>query len=185
PADFDELMQILDKELRLVTPTDPEGAVDNAEFGSRISDSAAPPLSKGGQGGSGEELSFSASSGGVGTEIRNPEFEIRDTYYQLTHDFLVPSVRRWLVRRQQETRRGRAELLLAEKTDFWMARPERRYLPSWWQWLRVRTLTSKADWTTAERAMMRSAGRTHLVRGILLAIGLALVGFGAREGYQY
>jgi serine/threonine protein kinase len=35
-------------------------------------------------------------------------------YYQLTHDYLVPSLRDWLTRKQKETRRGRAELLLAE-----------------------------------------------------------------------
>lgn len=41
--------------------------------------------------------------------------EIPNSFYQLTHDFLVPSVRRWLVRKQQETRSGRAELLLEDK----------------------------------------------------------------------
>ena len=35
-------------------------------------------------------------------------------YYQLTHDYLVPSLRDWLTRKQRETRRGRAELRLAE-----------------------------------------------------------------------
>src|SRR5262249_44718267 len=29
-------------------------------------------------------------------------------YYQLTHDYLVPSLRDWLTRKQKETRRGRA-----------------------------------------------------------------------------
>ena len=36
-------------------------------------------------------------------------------YYQLTHDYLVPSLRKWLTRKQKETRRGRAELRLAER----------------------------------------------------------------------
>jgi hypothetical protein len=36
-------------------------------------------------------------------------------YYQLTHDYLVPSLREWLTRKQKETRRGRAELRLAER----------------------------------------------------------------------
>ena len=36
-------------------------------------------------------------------------------YYQLTHDYLVHSLRDWLTRKQRETRRGRAELRLAER----------------------------------------------------------------------
>ena len=35
--------------------------------------------------------------------------------YQLTHDYLVPSLRAWLTRKQRESRRGRAELRLAER----------------------------------------------------------------------
>ena len=37
-------------------------------------------------------------------------------YYQLTHDYLVHSLRDWLTRKQRETRRGRAELRLAERS---------------------------------------------------------------------
>ena len=53
-------------------------------------------------------------------------------YYQLTHDYLVPSLRDWLTRKQRETRRGRAELRLAERAfvSSGTARPENRYLPS-------------------------------------------------------
>ncbi len=36
-------------------------------------------------------------------------------YYQLTHDYLVHSLRVWLTRKQRETRQGRAELLLEER----------------------------------------------------------------------
>ena len=38
-------------------------------------------------------------------------------FYQLTHDYLVPSIREWLTRKQRETRRGRAELRLAERSS--------------------------------------------------------------------
>ena len=48
--------------------------------------------------------------------------------YQLTHDFLVPSIREWLVRKQKESRRGRAELRLAERGALWQAKPEARQL---------------------------------------------------------
>ena len=37
-------------------------------------------------------------------------------FYQLTHDYLVPSLRDWLTRKQKETRRGRAQLRLEERS---------------------------------------------------------------------
>src|SRR5262249_19575948 len=73
PQDFDDLIRILDSEIRLITPTDPEG----------------------------KEGASSSQPG--------------QKYYQLTHDYLVPSLRDWLTRKQKETRRGRAQLLLADR----------------------------------------------------------------------
>ena len=63
-----------------------------------------------------------------------PQCETGAKYYQLTHDYLVHSLRDWLTRKQKETRRGRAELLLADRAAVWNARPENRQLPSLWQW---------------------------------------------------
>ena len=40
-------------------------------------------------------------------------------YYQLTHDYLVHSLRDWLTRKQRETRRGRAELRLEDRAALW------------------------------------------------------------------
>src|SRR5262249_28864969 len=113
PADFDDLLGILDGELRLITPTDPEG---------------------------GEATDESASRTRPGQQ-----------YYQLTHDYLVPSLREWLTRKQKETRRGRAELRLAERAAFWNARPESRHLPGWWEWAGIRLLTRPKDWTPPQR----------------------------------
>ena len=67
--------------------------------------------------------------------------------FQLTHDYLVPSLREWLTRQQRSTRRGRAELCLAERAAAWEARPERRNLPSTREWLAIRFLTRSAHWT--------------------------------------
>ena len=75
PRDFEDLIAILDRELRLITPTDPEGSTGASQSGDP----------------SGER------------------------FYQLTHDYLVPSLREWLTRKQRETRRGRAELRLMER----------------------------------------------------------------------
>lgn len=97
-------------------------------------------------------------------------------YYQLTHDYLVPSLREWLTRKQKETRRGRAELRLEGRARSWSDRRERRQLPSLWEWVGIRALTAPGRWTAPERAMMRRAGRLHggrlVAAGALLAAGL-------------
>src|SRR5262249_38593685 len=136
--EFTDLLRILDSEIRLLTPTDPEGK--------------------------------------EGAEESPSQVQAGEKYYQLTHDYLVPSLREWLTRKQKETRRGRAELRLAERAALWNARPERRHLPAWWEWLNVRLFTRKKSWTPPQRQMMRKAGRYHLARGLAVLVALLLLG---------
>jgi serine/threonine protein kinase/formylglycine-generating enzyme required for sulfatase activity len=151
PKDFDALLGILDGELRLLTPTDPEG-----------SDVASVAVSA--RRGNGQ---IELPHGGL-TPSRSPE-----QYYQLTHDYLVPSLRDWLTRKQKETRRGRAELRLAERAAAWNAKPETRQLPAWWEWANIYLLTRQQEWTNSPRLMMRKATRYHALRGAILALLLA------------
>lgn len=139
--DFDDLVQILDGELRLIAPTDPKGR---------------------------EETDTSLVQTG-------------QKYYQLTHDYLVPSLRDWLTRKQKETRRGRAELFLADRAAEWSARPENRQLPSLLQFIQIKWLTAPQNWTSPQRKMMRKAGRYHAVRALLVAAVLGLLGWGGFE----
>ena len=104
-------------------------------------------------------------------------------YYQLTHDYLVPSLRDWLSRKQKETRRGRAELLLADRAAVWNARPENRQLPSLSQWFRIRWLTAKKQWTPPQRKMIGRATRYHALRAFVAAACLILLAFIGWEGY--
>ena len=98
-----------------------------------------------------------------------------ETYYQLTHDFLVPPIRRWLIRKERETGRGRAERLLAETTAFWRDRPARRRLPSFLEWLRILGFTSRRNWSSDEHRMMRAATRYYLTgAAVAIVIGVAL-----------
>lgn len=96
-------------------------------------------------------------------------------YYQLTHDYLVPSLRTWLTRKQKETRRGRAELLLEDRAVVWNARPENRQLPSVWQWFSILYWTSKESWTLSQRKMMLKARRYHVTWGLFALGVLALI----------
>lgn len=134
PSDFADLIRILDTQLRLITPTDLEGAMLDADN--------APV----------EQVKAGA------------------VYFQLTHDFLVPSLRDWLTRKQQETGAGHAELKLAERTNLCTAKPENRYLPSLVEWLSIRRLTDRKKWTTPQQSLMQRATRVH---GSRLAFGLA------------
>ncbi len=96
-----------------------------------------------------------------------------EKYYQLTHDYLVPSLQKWLTRKQKETRRGRAELLLADRATVWNARPENRQLPSFLQSMQIRWWTGKKNWTPPQRKMMSKTSRYYGVRG--LVVGILLV----------
>jgi formylglycine-generating enzyme required for sulfatase activity len=89
-------------------------------------------------------------------------------FYQLAHDYLVHSLRDWLTRKQRETRRGRAEAILAERAEFWNAKPEHRQLPTLMEWASIRSFTKPSKWTEPEGRMMRTASRS---------IGLRAAGF--------
>ncbi len=142
PRDFDDLIHILDPEVRLITPTDPEG-----------SSSESQQTTPSGQ------------------------------YYQLTHDYLVHSLRDWLTRKQRETRRGRAELRVAERSSLWNAKPENRHLPSALEWANIRLLTKKRDWTEPQRRMVRRATRVHGLRMVGLVTLVSSITWAAIEGY--
>ena len=141
--DFDDLIRILDGDLRLITPVDTTDtqatATQNHEAPSAVS-----PL-------------------------------VSTTQYQLTHDYLVPSLRDWLTSKQRETRKGRAELKLAERAAIWTQKQENKQLPTVSEWLGIRTLTDSKKWTVHERSMMIRAGREHgFFWGGLLSLTLFL-----------
>ncbi len=69
-----------------------------------------------------------------------------------------------MTRKQKETRRGRAELRLADRAALWNVKPENRHLPSWWEYLNIRLLTKQKTWTKPQRTMMTKAGRVHGLR---------------------
>ena len=143
PNEFDELIRILNSELRLISPTELEG---------------------------------SESEGQTTTQVG-------EKFFLLTHDYLVPSIREWLTRKQRETRRGRAELRLAARSAIFAAKPKNRQLPSLWEWSNIQLLTKKKDWTEPQRMMMRRAGWVHGSRTLAALILIALLTWGGIEGY--
>lgn len=131
PGEFDDLLRLLDAELRLITPIEaPESPADA------------------------------------------PGDDPDAVSWQLAHDYLVPSLRGWLTQGQKATRRGRAELRLEDLATLWAARPERRHLPSFAEWVGIRALTDRARWGPRQAEMMRRAGRLHGLR--MAALGLVV-----------
>ena len=92
-------------------------------------------------------------------------------------------MRDWLTRKQRETRRGRAELRLAERSSLWKAKPENRHLPSALEWANIRLLTRKKDWTDPQRKMMKRAGLVHGRRTLIALVLLGLITWGGMNGY--
>ena len=90
-------------------------------------------------------------------------------YYQLTHDFLVPELYTWLNKKKRETRRGRAELRLAEYAGLWSGKPVAKFTPGWLEWLNIRWHSSPNSWNRTEKKLMKVARARHL-RNSLLAL---------------
>ena len=151
PHDFADLLRILDSELRLITPTDPEATGDESTNPDRP---AAP-----------SEISQRRQNQPHAAD--DPAFAPR--FYQLTHDYLVPALRAWLTRKQRESRRGRAELLLAERAALWATKPTNRHLPSMSEFARIQWLTDHRTWSPPQRRMMAAARRVHGVRSAVAA----------------
>ncbi|MFO0384286.1 MAG: protein kinase domain-containing protein [Pirellula sp.] len=116
PREFQDLLAILDKNLRLITPVDD-------------------------------------SSGADGGTSRS---------YQLAHDYMVPSLRDWLTQKQRETKKGRADLKLAERAAAWGVNKESKQLPTVVEWLQIRRFTEPMKWKAGEKLVMQQATRHHM-----------------------
>lgn len=146
PKQFQSLIRTLDSDLHLITRTTYSGRGD-----------------------------ASASNSGSFSNLQSSEL-LQGEFYQLAHDYLVPAIREWQVRTQRGTRRGRAEIRLAQRAEVWGTRPESRHLPTMTEWISMHAFTAKRRWNETERKMMGSAGRRHgrslAVFAILFALGL-------------
>jgi formylglycine-generating enzyme required for sulfatase activity len=181
PDDFKELMRILDAELRLITPADEEGESTRC-----AGTPASAPCLAGTEVDDAGIHANSATDSPSRMECKQGADAPRSPLsYQLTHDYLVPSLRDWLTRKQKESPRGRAELLLADRARVWNARRENRQLPSLGQWLRVRRLTTKKNWTPPERALMAQAARIHARRATVAVAACLLAAWGLTSAARW
>ncbi len=169
--EFQELMWILDHELRLVLGVvgdgwSVEGGVANDERGVEGEDTGYDPTN---------------AEGGADPATLHPPPDTR--HYQLTHDYLIPDLRDWLVRDRQRTLRGRAELRLQEFASLWSERHQDKFLPTAWEWAALRVLTDRSRWSAGHRAMMRAAAARHLRGAMAGAFVAAIIGLAACWAY--
>ncbi len=95
-----------------------------------------------------------------------------DTSYQLSHDFLVPSIREWLTAKQRQSWRGRLQQRLSEQAGLWNQRNESRFLPSTWEWVQMRCCIPSSSMNPHEKTMMGAADKRS---GLLLLLGFLVV----------
>ncbi len=136
---FQDLLRILDEDLKLITPTTPAGIADD----------------------------------GIAEKTSGPAGQ----YYQLTHDFLVPALGKWLTSELRRTRRGQALLRLRERSEDWNRRPEARRLPTVAEWLAIHLLVSRRLWSPQDAHLMQAANRR--IFSWAIAVLLVMAGAGA------
>jgi hypothetical protein len=100
PGDFDALLAILDHELRLITPTEP----DQTAAGD-AADSAPAPDAK---------------------------------HYQLTHDYLAPSLRTWLTRKRRRPAAAEPNCAWPNGPRCGTPSPRTSSCRAWWEYLSIR-----------------------------------------------
>ena len=141
PALFSEFIQMLDFQLRLITPAESTDVQPNGRSDSQ-------------------------------------------NYYQLSHDYLVPSVREWISRQQKQTFLGRLQLQFADRAALFSSIPEKRVLPSWWEWLEFHLFLPSRRRTDQGRQMMRIANRHFAVRTVIVVAVVLLTVFGLFRGWR-
>ena len=105
---------------------------------------------------------------------------VSETGYQLTHDFLIAAIRRWLELRQLGSKVGQAQVKLETFTDLYRARPTHHSLPSLLEYLMIRYRLPPASWNEPQSRMMvatralhlRQVGKWALMTVAVLVIGI-------------
>ena len=159
--DFDTLIQLMDQQLRLITPVD-------ARFG-LLSPSESRESEK-----QCDEPGSSIAS--LTTNAENVEQR-----FQLTHDYLVPSIRQWITQRRSRSFQGRFHSLLVARAEQWDQTSENRNLPAWWEDLGFRLLTRRKDWNDSQTRMMAKSGRRVLMLFAAAVVSAILLGLAARD----
>lgn len=109
------------------------------------------------------------------SSTKEEEGDRPERHYRLTHDYLVPPLRQWLVDERRKTFRGRAGLLLEQRAAEWQRAKATRLLPTLPEFLFILAGTFPRKVERQQGKMLRAAAKRHLMFWGSLALGLALV----------
>jgi hypothetical protein len=176
--DFDELVQILDRVLRLITPVDTsqlQGAAHRVEPSqATVANSLLSPAPR--------DTASSAERSLDETTQLDPQRRERtvalSSHYQLTHDFMIGPLRQWLSEEQRRTRAGRAKLLLEELASETEKRGRGPRVPALLDYLFIALYGPRQPSTPSESRFLRVAHRFYRSLGLVLLCLAALVAFG-------
>lgn len=128
--EFQTLIDLLDRKLRLISPAETmvAGSAEHAQSTAQAN-------------------SIQSASG-----------------YKLAHDYLIPSIRHWTTHKQTQTPQGRAELVLADRSEAWSHRKESQQLPTMLEWLSIRIWTRPSRWSAPQAALIRQSDRLYISR---------------------
>ena len=103
-------------------------------------------------------------------EFALPGNERSGSYFQLTHDYLVPSLRDWLRCIRGQSRKGRAELRLQELAGSWSSTNDQRFMPGVFDYASIVWHVPARKRSKTEKSYLRTAGRLHGSRFVALAV---------------
>lgn len=92
------------------------------------------------------------------------------SHYQLSHDYLVPSIREWLIRNKRSTSQGRAELILDECARYWSEKKDYKQLPSLSETFTIYSNVPAVSWSSTQSEMMLASARYHGYRALILFV---------------
>ncbi|MEM9827776.1 MAG: bifunctional serine/threonine-protein kinase/formylglycine-generating enzyme family protein, partial [Planctomycetota bacterium] len=190
-GEFDEVIKVLDGELGLITPTD---AIELAKVEEQSFQSATRRKSRSrttsrgsndetlstGQDSVGSTKSKSGTPSAQSTTQRASERDSDPSFYQLSHDFLVPTLENWIRRNQDHSRRGRWGAKLERMAEAYHRKPQSRRLPTLWEFTQFTLWVSRRDQSEPQRHYLKVARRRYLATTGLFAV-LVLVLWGANQ----
>src|SRR5262249_20087525 len=114
-------------------------------------------------------------SGGSESESQT-EVQLGEKSYLLTHDYLVPSIRTWVTRKQQATQAGRAQLMLDDAVARWKSkaayRTEEAYYLSHYEVIEILTHISPKNFNNSEADIVYRSYSKPLSRAAVVYICL-------------
>lgn len=92
--------------------------------------------------------------------------------YQLTHDFLITPLRKWLAMRRMTTRLGQTQTRLEEYSELYRARPTAHALPTLFEYLQMRWWLEPGSLSEIQRRLINAASRHYAWRALLWIVGM-------------